>query len=100
MHKPEDRSKMSAETVDSEIEEIEREIEACRRLAGRDASIAPADLTALRAELDASIAAERGLSARLRERPTSHRIAMVVGLTALLVAITALLAPRSDLAAY
>jgi hypothetical protein len=92
---------MSAETVDSELDrDVDRELEACRRLVRRDEADAEGDLAAVRAAVAASLAAEKGVVAGLRERSTLQRTVLVVAVATLLVAVSALVFPRSDLAAH
>lgn len=85
---------------DADIDrDLARDLEACAPAARLDGEISAGDLAALRAGLDARIAADRGLIARLRARPTPERVALVVTVTALTVAATTLATPRGDLGA-
>lgn len=89
-------------SVQADIDpELESELSACRDIAGAlEPQIETAELSRMRKGLDASLAQERGLLASLRARPTSQRIALMMAVTLLVVVVSLMATPRSDLASY
>jgi hypothetical protein len=86
--------------ADSLPPELDRDMEACQRLAGELDGEDEADLDALQREVDELIAEEKGPVAELRARATGQRIAIVVAAVTLLSIGVALGTPRADLGTY
>jgi Negative regulator of sigma F len=82
-----------------ELSELQRELDACRKLVGQ--ADGPADdLGPLEAEVTNLVTSETGTRATLRALVTGQRIGMLVAAVVVLGAITAAVTPRMDLASY
>lgn len=87
--------------IDSLAPEMAEDMRAARDLLGGGRGVElPPGLEALRQRVDADLDEEKGLLASLRARPTPQRIALVIVVTAVLMAVTAVAMPRAEIAEY